>query len=168
MISSLLLKCQGHPTVDKIHISLQFRPSVIRGPWIDQPGSINLVENRILYNPFQSTYLLIIYKCLICRKYVHTRKCVCNRQWTLITLLTCQEQIGTIHLRRRHFLGGKGSNTGQFFRWIVFYKGGTIKQSRLILTEVFKPMQNHWKIKFYWDVSREGKNDFNHFFRGFL
>ena len=125
--------------VDKIHISLQFRPSVIRGPWIDQPGSINLVENRILYNPFQSTYLLIIYKCLICRKYVHTRKCVCNRQWTLITLLTCQEQIGTIHLRRRHFLGGKGSNTGQFFQWIVFYKGGTIKQSQLILSEVFKP-----------------------------
>ena len=31
----ITLKCQGHPTVrpvDKIHISLQFRPPVIRGP----------------------------------------------------------------------------------------------------------------------------------------
>ena len=40
MISSLLLKCQGLPSVrrpvGKVNISLLFRPSVIRGPWLIQ------------------------------------------------------------------------------------------------------------------------------------
>ena len=56
------LKCQGHPTkwyFEKIPISLQFRPSVIRGPWVMLQSTLNTCLRMQKINI--STFLVVRY-----------------------------------------------------------------------------------------------------------